>query len=58
MRLYPGIEEDNEADMNGDWKTLEKICLDLLFENNAISIAELISGIEVQMGLDLKCRVN
>ena len=58
VRLYPGIEEDNGADMNGDWNILERICLDLLLENNAISIEELISGIEVQMLYDMKCRIN
>lgn len=58
VRLYPGIEEDIGADMNGDWKILERICLDLLLENNTISIEELISGIEVQLSYDMKCRIN
>ena len=57
VRLYPGIEEVSGPGVNGDWKTVEKVCIDLLLENNAMNIEELINGIEVDMGVVMKCRV-
>lgn len=47
VHLYPGIEEEKEAILNGDWKSLEMICLDLLLENNSIGMDDLIHRLEV-----------